>query len=87
MSKFIVEWNDHGREPKCAPNPEYPSGIDVPALDPDAKACKVSLPYPARRCGYYVVECKKCGIRVGCTTAGRADDPRSITINCKAIMQ
>jgi hypothetical protein len=24
-----VEWVDHGHEPQCVPNPDYPQGIDV----------------------------------------------------------
>ena len=35
------------------------------------------------RCGVYLVECKICGSSVALTTAGRIDDPRSVTIACK----
>lgn len=46
-------------------------------------SCVCELPYPAKRIGAYFVECKKCGYSVACTTAGRADDPRSIEMPCK----
>ena len=77
-----VEWKDSGREPQCAPNPAYPVGIDVD-LSEGAESCSVALPYPAQRCGVYIVECDKCGKRVGVTTAGRPDDPRSVKVGCE----
>lgn len=77
-----IEWVDSGREPRCAPDPAYPSGKDV-VLTMMPPFCKVNLPYPAKRCGYYVVNCEKCGFSIAATTAGRADDPRSLTMPCK----
>lgn len=81
--QFAVVWIDHHREPQCAPNPEYPDGIDVTAPEGIAPVCTVALPYPAKRCGMYVVKCKMCGCRVIITTAGRPDDPRSVQIPCR----
>jgi hypothetical protein len=78
-----ITWIDHGREPKCAPNPAYPNGMDIAPPWGDVPTCKVDLPYPAKRCGIYVIKCEICGIQIGATTAGRADDPRSILIPCK----
>jgi hypothetical protein len=80
---FKVEWHDSGREPQVAPNPAYPRGIDLDISGGAAHACTAALPYPARRCGHYSIECRLCGIRVAVTTAGRPDDPRSVTIACK----
>ncbi len=77
-----VTWHDRGREPQCEPNPNYPTGIDLDASDGAKKTCVASLPYPAKRCGYFVVKCRACGTRVACTTAGRIDDPRTIKIAC-----
>jgi hypothetical protein len=84
--QFTIEWIDREREPKCAPDPNFPSGKDV-VTPGDGKSCYVELPYPAKRCGIYVVECGRCKIRVGITTAGRADDPKSCTIKCKEVIQ
>lgn len=78
-----VKWIDGKREPQCAPNSEYPNGIDLDVSGGADKTCQVPLPYPARRIGSYVVECPVCGAKTGCTTAGRADDPRSIKVACK----
>jgi hypothetical protein len=80
--QFGITWKDSGHYPKIAPNPDYPMGIDAGAgiAEPN---CKVPLPYPAKRIGAYVVVCKRCGIRVALTTAGRPDDPRSMTIPCR----
>lgn len=78
-----VKWIDGEREPQCAPNPEYPFGIDIDVSDGATRTCMVALPYPASRCGAYLVECPVCGYRGGCTTAGRHDDPRSLTVPCK----
>lgn len=77
-----VEWMDSGREPQCMPDPNYPDGKDLDAAFGAEKTCKVALPYPARRCGVYVLNCERCGLRVGVTTAGRPDDPRSVTLAC-----
>lgn len=81
-TSFTIVWIDSGREPKCAPNPAFPDGIDLDAAGP-GPSCKVDLPYPARRCGFFKVECKVCGYRIAITTAGRADDPRSVTVPCQ----
>lgn len=78
-----VEWLDRGREPQCAPNPQFPKGIDVDASNGAEATCTVTLPYPARRCGVYTVTCDVCGQTVGVTTAGRPDDPRSVKIACR----
>ena len=82
--RFLLDWFDAGREPKCAPDPGYPEGKDIDVSLGAKQACKVDLPYPAKRCGRYEIACEKCGITVAVTTAGRPDDPRSVTIPCKA---
>lgn len=78
-----VKWLDSGREPQVAPNPSYPDGIDIDICKGGEGGCKIALPYPARRCGAYHVECKLCGATATVTTAGRKDDPRSLTMPCK----
>jgi hypothetical protein len=77
-----VRWIDRGREPKCAPNPRFPKGVDVDVSRGAAQCCHKMLPYPAKRCGAYIVECSECGVSVGITTAGRVDDPRSVRVAC-----
>ena len=77
-------WIDREREPQCAPNPAYPMGVDLDVSDGAKQTCSMSLPYPAERCGVYVVECDVCGLRIAATTAGRPDDPRSIKLACKS---
>ena len=78
-----VTWVDRGREPQVAPNPDYPDGMAVDVSGGAKRACLVDLPYPARRCGYYIVKCDDCGCTVAITTAGRPDDPRSVVLPCK----
>lgn len=78
-----IEWIDHKREPQCAPDPAYPNGKDIDNGGRQAPGCWTDLPYPAKRCGLYIVECERCGYRVAITTAGRSDDPRSVRIPCK----
>jgi hypothetical protein len=85
--QFKIRWLDSGREPQCPPNPDYPTGIDIIAATDAGPSCKVTLGYPARRCGQYVVDCTRCGALVVVTTAGRADDPRSVSFNCKPEMR
>lgn len=78
----VITWVDGEREPQCAPNPAYPKGIDVDMSYGAAQTCYTELPYPARRCGAYHIECGKCGQRIAVTTAGRPDDPRSLKVGC-----
>ena len=81
--QFTVSWHDSGREPQCAPDPQYPEGIDV---DPGVRpACRIELPYPAKRCGRYEIQCQMCGCRLVITTAGRPDDPRSVMVPCRPV--
>lgn len=78
-----IEWIDAGREPQCKPNPDYPKGMDLDASSGSPATCSTALPYPAKRCGQYIVECETCGQRIVVTTAGRTDDPRSVKLACK----
>lgn len=80
---LTVEWIDAGRDPQCEPNPAYPNGKDLDVSNGAAKTCSTQLPYPARRCGHYVVNCTACRMTVAVTTAGRTDDPRSIRLACR----
>lgn len=80
-----IDWIDHGRAPTVKPNPAYPNGVDIDLSRGAEKTCLVDLPYPARRCGRYVITCPDCGLSAFVTTAGRADDPRSLKIGCGQI--
>ena len=80
---FVVEWEDNEREPQCLPDPQYPHGIDLDASRGKLPSCHIVLPYPAKRCGLYTLRCTLCGMTAACTTAGRVDDPRSVTLACK----
>lgn len=77
-------WIDRERDPQCPPDRAFPNGIDLDMSAGAAKTCSVEVPYPAKRCGIYVVECSECGQRNAITTAGRPDDPRKITFGCYA---
>lgn len=77
-----IEWRDHGREPQCQPNPNYPEGIDIDLSNGFPPACESPLAYPAPRCGAYVIRCRTCGLKMTLTTAGRPDDPRSLKVTC-----
>jgi hypothetical protein len=83
--RFTVTWHDRFREPKCPPNPIYPDGVTIDLReDGEGEGCQLPLhPYPAPRCGWFEVHCHQCGVTVGCTTAGRPDDPRVIIVPCK----
>lgn len=81
---LTAEWIDREREPKCAPNPQFPNGTDVDLSHGAAKTCSIELTYPAKRCGLYVIKCDICGQVNALTTAGRIDDPRKVTFGCYA---
>jgi hypothetical protein len=82
MNKFRVTWLDKGYEPRKPPNPDYPNGMDVDMSSGSSVTCSTDLPYPAKRCGLFSIECLICGMKVLLTTAGRIDDPRSVTVKC-----
>lgn len=82
MTDFQIEWEDGEREPRCRPDPRFPKGKDMDCSEGAHATCTTALPYPAKRCGVYIVKCNTCGLRVGLTTAGRPDDPRSIKLAC-----
>lgn len=80
--KFTIDWIDRGREPQVAPNPDFPDGKPIDISIEGEPSCEVDLPYPAKRCGVYVVICNECGLRQGITTAGRPDDPPHFKFPC-----
>lgn len=80
---LTVEWIDSGREPQCAADPDFPDGKNIDASMGAGRSCSRDLPYPAKRCGYFIVRCTICGMSVAVTTAGRPDDPRSIKLACR----
>lgn len=81
--QWIIRWHDSGRAPQCAPNPRYPQGVHVDMSAGAVPSCETPLPYPARRCGYYVVACRLCSFRGAITTAGRPDDPCAVRVACQ----
>jgi hypothetical protein len=83
---FDVKFNDSGRKAENPSNPKYPEGMDASVAQPGQKSCTRRLPYPAPRCGTYSVVCRVCHFSCIITVAGRADDPRSITLPCKALV-
>lgn len=82
-----ITWVDAGAEPKNPPNPKYPEGIDLDMSRGAERSCQIALPYPAKRIGYYAIECDQCGLTVAISTAGRPDDPRSARLACKGAGQ
>ena len=78
-----IVWQDSGRKAQCAPNPDFPAGVDLDCSDGAEKTCSEKIPYPAAGCGVYFVKCEVCGYTVAITAAGRPDDPRSIKMPCR----
>lgn len=83
QNRHRIQWVDSGKQPQHPANPAYPTGIDVDLSKPDADACAIPLKYPAKRIGRYEIDCAECGGRFVVTTAGRPDDPRSVTVPCR----
>jgi hypothetical protein len=75
-------WADGHREPQCAPDPQFPNGVDIDVSDGAARTCSIEVAYPAPRCGHYIIRCDVCGMNSAITTAGRPDDPRKVTFGC-----
>jgi hypothetical protein len=82
-SRFLVDWVDRNRETTHPADPAYPHGSAIDVALNAMKACRVELPYPAARCGLWVMTCRQCGFSIALATAGRPDDPRSVRIPCK----
>jgi hypothetical protein len=82
-NNWHIRWVDGKRDPKNPPDPDYPNGIDLDLSDGSPNTCSSPLPYPAARCGYYLINCLLCGQNTVATTAGRIDDPRSLKMACK----
>lgn len=82
--KHDVKWVDGLRDPVSPPDPKFPDGVDLDCSRGSRKACRVDLPYPAARCGHYVIRCSDCQLLTMVSTAGRRDDPRSVKLPCKA---
>jgi len=79
----MIEFKPYGTgKAKCAPNPDYPEGIDVDVSLGSEPACSTTLPYPAPECGVYIVECKLCRLRIAISSVGRPDDPRTLKMAC-----
>ncbi len=85
--EFDVCFLSSGRKAECASNPAFPNGVDVDLSDCRFTACTVELPHPAECCGAWAIRCEKCGFSCAVTAAGRADDPRSVTMPCKSILE
>lgn len=80
-----AKWVDGGKEPQCAPDPNFPDGIAIDMSNGAERACETSLRYPAPRIGVHDVSCRVCGFRVQITTAGRPDDPKSVKVACAPV--
>lgn len=83
MKDKEITWHDANREPQVPFNREDAWGLDIDGTGGRLPSCTVNLPWPAQRCGSYVVKCLTCGFTIGLTTAGRIDDPRSVKIPCR----
>ncbi len=79
---LIAKWIDFEREPQGRPDPNYPDGIDIDVSAGKRPACRIELKHPTPRCGMWQVKCQLCGMSVSLTTAGRADDPKSLVVPC-----
>jgi hypothetical protein len=81
--QFLVDWVDLHRSSDAPADPAFPAGspIDV-ALDA-LRACRIELPWPAERCGIWLVTCQKCGLYIRLKTTGKADDPNSLRVACR----
>jgi hypothetical protein len=82
-ARFLIDWVDQHRESDHPADPAYPSGSAIDVAIDAMKACRLELPYPAARCGIWVVTCRECGFSVALATAGRADDPKSVRMPCR----
>ena len=76
-----VVFLDRGALPQRLTDAAYPNGVDVDVSQGRLPACTVNLP-KVRTIGSFVVTCRRCGQNAVVTAAGRADDPKSLTMAC-----
>ena len=69
------------------PDPKYPNGVALNMSKPGQDFCDVMLPYPAPECGMHEILCSECGLSVLVSAAGRNDDPVSVRVACKKVIQ
>jgi hypothetical protein len=84
----VVTFLGENRQATVPSNPAFPNGRDVRAfkdLEGVEKICTIPLQYPAPECGRHRVICRRCGLVGMVTAAGRPDDPRSLTIECRKV--
>lgn len=82
-SRFLVDWSDAHRVSTFPADPAFPSGCSIDVALDAPRACRVELPYPASRCGMWVVTCQQCDYAIALATTGRSDDPRSVRVPCR----
>lgn len=85
--QFSIKATDRRGPPRCPSNPAYPAGKHIQLASPGVPSCSTEIPYPADECLTWIIRCKRCGLAVAITAAGRPDDPRSLTVSCKARLQ
>ena len=81
--QFVIEFHASGRgKARCPADPQFPDGVRATMARSGAPSCTIEFPYPAPECGHWQAVCRLCGFSIAITAAGRADDPRSLTVNC-----
>jgi hypothetical protein len=85
--QFYIKPTCRRGPPQHPTNPAYPEGVDVQEAAPGVASCRVELPYPAPERLVWQVRCRRCGYALAITAAGRADDPRSVTVPCHSKLQ
>jgi len=87
-AKHEIRFLRSGRgKAQCPPDPNYPNGVRVSMAREGEEFCDVALPYPAPECGMWEVSCTECHSETLISAAGRADDPISVRLRCKAVIQ
>lgn len=85
--QFTVMATGRRGPPQRPPDPRYPEGMDLTEAAPGVPSCRAELPYPAPERLVWIVRCRRCGLSLAITAAGRADDPRSVTVPCRGKLQ
>lgn len=80
--RLKAAFHDTGRKAKNPPQPGFPDGLHIDAAVNAKRKCSIELDYPSIGIGTWEVRCTVCGVSVGLTAAGRADDPRRVTLPC-----
>jgi hypothetical protein len=77
-----IEWWDYDVDSVDPADSAHQLGRSLDYSNGQVPHCVFIVPWPAARCGHYVIKCYRCGGAYAVQTNGRLDDPVSVKVGC-----